>query len=57
MVCKVFSALTWGLTVVAVVPFMTTVLFGHFFMEEFLGTSSAKQFIPQGQRHCISLWH
>lgn len=33
-----------------VVPFTTTVLFDHFFVEGFVGTSSTRQSIPQGQR-------
>lgn len=49
MVCKMFLALNPGrpcLRTLAVVPFTTTVLFDHLFVEGFVGTSLAKQCSP-----------
>lgn len=57
MACKMFLALPWHcLMTLALVPFVTAVLSDHIFTEGFVGTSSAKQFIPQGQGLCIALW-
>lgn len=45
------------LVTLPVFPFMTPVLLDHLFVGGFVGTSSTKQCIPQGQGLSISLQH